>query len=647
MQYEFKTISNIESSVKILSEVILDNMDDIERFKNDSSYVEEYGENVEKIVKKFGDNTEGAISLYVMFNPELINSTSGIIYSKFNSEDELKKITPIDFIQYSSDDIENIEWYYLPIKNKQAMWIDPYFDDDKDLYVISYVIPLFKDGETIGIVGMDIDFGKIRDSVNEVKIFDSGYAFLVDEDSMIIGHPNLELNTDMRTVQEGVMQPLIDKLEKSDNDVSDYYSYTYSGEEKILGYSKTLNGWTFLLTAPKYEIFNESRKLTYEIILIMIIGSIIVIIASCFVSNLIAKPIKDVTNIIKKAGELDFTYDNRYDSLVKYKDEIGDLSRAYEKMRKEVKNLIEEIQIESSNMKDNSKELNVTVDQLNKKANHIESEINQIGENIQQTSSSSEEINASILQVSESVEILASKAQTGSNKANKTKLRAKAIREEGNENEKKMKEVYIEKEKEQLKVIEEVQIFENIQVMTDTISDIAEQTNLLSLNASIEAAKAGEHGKGFAVVAEEIRELAEQSATAVEKIRKTISEVKDKFDSLCNTGKELLVFMNSNMENQSQIVSEVSNTYYNDSEFVSEMSDEIASMSEQLSATVIEVTKAIEVTNDYAQKSSESAEIIEENINEVTKDIESVTGIAKKQDDISNKLYNMIEKFKL
>ena len=123
MQYEFKTISNIESSVKILSEVILDNMDDIERFKNDSSYVEEYGENVEKIVKKFGDNTEGAISLYVMFNPELINSTSGIIYSKFNSEYELKKITPIDFIQYSSDDIENIEWYYLPIK-KQTSYVD-------------------------------------------------------------------------------------------------------------------------------------------------------------------------------------------------------------------------------------------------------------------------------------------------------------------------------------------------------------------------------------------------------------------------------------------------------------------------------------------------------------------------------------------
>ena len=525
--------------------------------------------------------------------------------------------------------------------------MDPYFDSNKNLYIISYVVPIFKDGETIGVVGLDIDFGKIRDAVNEVKVYDSGYAFLIDKDSKIIGHPNLELNTDMATVQQGVMQPLIDKLEKSDNDVLDQYTYTYSGEEKILSYCKTSNGWTFLLTAPKDELFKESKELTVKIIIIMIIGSIIAMIVSHFVGSVIAKPIQKVTNIIRKAGELDLTYDKECDNLVKYKDEIGELSRSYEKMRKEFKILIKEINLKSSDMKNTSNELSLTVDNLVEKTEDIENALNKITADIQETSSSSEEISASITQVTESVDILSERALDGSNNSNNSKLRAGQIKEKGIEYEQKIKEAYEEKKNEQLKVMEEVKVVENIEVMADTIADIAEQTNLLALNAAIEAARAGEQGKGFAVVAEEIRELSEQSADSVLKIKDTIKEVMDKFGKLIENSTEIMDFMNSNMNKQSEIINEMSNQYYNDLDFVSGMSDEIASMSEELTATVTEVTQAIEVTTNNAQKSSENAEVIETNINETTKAVGLVADIAKRQEEISNDLYGMVTKFKL
>lgn len=437
------------------------------------------------------------------------------------------------------------------------------------------------------------------------------------------------------------------KISSSANDKSDQYSYNYRGEDKTLSYSRTSNGWIFVLTASQKEILEESKSLTRQIILIVAGGIVIAMIVSYWLGSVIAKPISDVTKVIKKAGELDLTYDDKCSRLMKYKDEIGELSRSYEKMRKEFEILIKEIYQESSNMKNSSNELAVTVDNLTQKADDMEKAINTITYDIQETSSSSEEISASIMQVSESVDVLSERATDGSINAGSSKSRAISIKEKGNEYEKNTRAVYEDKRQEQLRVIKEVQVVDDIKLMADTIAEIAEQTNLLALNAAIEAARAGEHGKGFAIVAEEIRQLSEQSSDAVGKIKDTISDVKGKFDNLSDNSREIIEFMNSNINNQSKIINEMSSQYYSDSDFVSGMSDEIASMAEELSATVTEVTQAIEITTNHAQKSSESAEIIETNLSETAKAVESVADTAKKQEEIASKLYNMVEKFRL
>ena len=640
-------ISNIEQSVKILSDIALNNLDDVERFKTDPAYIEEYEKKIEGTAKKFGENTKGAMTFYVRFNPEFSDSTSGLFYSKSSSDGDFEKLIPTDFSQYDENDTAHVGWYYIPIRNKEATWLDPYLNSNINVYMVSYVVPLFKDGETIGVVGMDIDFNEITDLVKETKAYDSGYAFLLNKENKIMYHSELEINSSFDEVENGNMKSIADEISKSDDKKENQYSYKYKDEDKTLSYCKTSNGWTFIITAPQKEILAESNSLTTQIIFIVAVGIFIAMIVSYWLGTVIAKPISKITNVIKKAGDLDLTYDNECHNLIKYNDEIGELSRSYEKMRKEFETLIKEIYTQSSNMKNVSSELAVTVDNLIQKADHIGEAINKITYDIQETSSSSEEISASIMQVSASVDILSSRASDGSNNANNSKLRAAEIKQKGNEYNQKTREVYQNKRNEQLKIIKGVQVVDDIKVMADTIAEIAEQTNLLALNAAIEAARAGEHGRGFAIVADEIRQLSEQSAEAVGKIKDTISDVKDKFDNLSDNSRELLEFMNSNMDKQSEIITEMSNQYYNDSEFVSGMSDEIASMSEELSATVIEVTQAIEVTTNHAQKSSESAEIIEANINETTQAVESVAQTAKKQEEISNKLYSMVEKFKL
>jgi methyl-accepting chemotaxis protein len=134
--------------------------------------------------------------------------------------------------------------------------------------------------------------------------------------------------------------------------------------------------------------------------------------------------------------------------------------------------------------------------------------------------------------------------------------------------------------------------------MANTIAGISDQTNLLALNASIEAARAGEQGKGFAVVADEVRKLAEQSAEAVEDGDESLREA----------------------------------------EFVSKMSEEIK-------ATVNQVSEAVQSLAGTSQKSSEEAEQITINVSQTSKAIEEISLTAQNQAMLAQRLNEMVQKF--
>lgn len=178
-------------------------------------------------------------------------------------------------------------------------------------------------------------------------------------------------------------------------------------------------------------------------------------------------------------------------------------------------------------------------------------------------------------------------------------------------------------------------VVENIKVMADTIASIAEQTNLLALNEAIEAARAGEQGKGFAVVAEEVRKLAGQSSEAVTGIQDTIVKVHDAFENLSGNGNDVLRFINENVDPQFEQFGNAGKQYYNDSDFVSTMSEEIASMSEELNATIGQVSEAIQGMSATTQNSSEHAGTIKASIDETTKAIEQVAATAQNQAELA------------
>jgi methyl-accepting chemotaxis protein len=393
---------------------------------------------------------------------------------------------------------------------------------------------------------------------------------------------------------------------------------------------------------------DENISLTFtsanlSILILTIIGFIIAVILGLFMSRNINVPLKK----IKEYAERLALYDFSTPITITRKDEFGQTGVALNTAQKNVNDLVKTIIENSEDISAYSEELSTTAEELASRAENIDNAVNNIAIGMQESSAVSEEISASVQEVDASINELSEKAAEGSNNASKSKKRAMEVQINSKKAIEGTRELYSEKERGMLQVIENGKVVASIKIMAETIGSISEQTNLLALNAAIEAARAGEQGKGFAVVAEEVRTLAEQSSQAVTDIQNTIIKVEEAFNDSINTGSDILKFINTDVHEQFDAYGETGNQYYNDSDFVSKMSEEIAAMSEEITATVDQVSEAVQNMAQTAQKSNEQADEIKESMNETTKAIEQVALTAQSQAELAQKLNEMVHKFKI
>lgn len=391
---------------------------------------------------------------------------------------------------------------------------------------------------------------------------------------------------------------------------------------------------------------NIIKYIMISAIILIVGGLIIAIVFSYILQANISKPIQIIASDLKTLSKGDFTI-VLPEAFLKRGDEIGQLSNSVNLMQKDLVQLLKEILSCSQSLNISGEELSATVEEMTAKFKTINRATEKIVNGSQETSASAEEITASVEEVDSSINELSSKAMEGSNNANQFKERAVGMQNDGKVAVENISNLYRANEQRTLKAIEDGKVVENIKIMADTIASIAEQTNLLALNAAIEAARVGEEGRGFAVVAEEIRKLAEQSSQAVTGIQDTVLKVQEAFRNLSNNSNEVLRFINSDINPQFNSFSNMGNQYYNDADFVSKMSDDIASMSEEINATINQVSEAVQNMAGIAQKSSEDSNKILTNINEAAQGIEYVSNSAHSQAELSRRLNELVCKFKI
>ena len=195
-------LGKIEQSVEILSKYAVDNLTSVEQMSSDKAWFHAYNAQLENLGYAVATETDGAVAVYVRFNPELTTTTAGFFKVR-NSETGMFHSAGItDLSKYDSEDLEYVGWYTLPVRAGEPIWMMPYQNSNINVHMISYVVPIYKEDVLLGVVGMDIDFSYLCEKVDEILVYESGHAFLTDTELNIIYSQHLQHGKSLRELNE-------------------------------------------------------------------------------------------------------------------------------------------------------------------------------------------------------------------------------------------------------------------------------------------------------------------------------------------------------------------------------------------------------------------------------------------------------------
>ncbi len=379
-----------------------------------------------------------------------------------------------------------------------------------------------------------------------IKIGANGYAFVIDPNGMIIGHPNKKFIMDLNVSGSDYGKVM---LAKRDGTYKYFFDKQKQWKAMAFGEAKSA-GWIIAITAPLGELMSPLSAIRNA----SVIGTLLTILAVglvvFFVVNRIVQSVNSSVGVLAKVAEGDLDVEISQSDVNRF-DEIGDISRAVQSM---VNNLVRTV----ISIRDATDEVASGSEELSSASMALAEGVNSQAANVEEVSASMEEMTGSIRQNADNAE-----------KTQQIAIQAASDAEIGG-----------------TAVAETVAAMKDIAEKISVIEDIARQTNLLALNAAIEAARAGEHGKGFAVVAAEVRKLAEHSGNAAA----DISDLSASSVAIAEKAGEMLT----------KIIPDIKQT--------ADLVDEIAASSSQQNNGATQISSAVQLLDSVIQSNSSSSE---------------------------------------
>lgn len=329
---ELNTIlGRMEQSTEVMSVLSMSHLDSIDRLKDDV-YREEYIRHLQEAAYEIAVNTEGVLGIYVRLNPEIAGPTEGFYWLADAVTGELELELNTDISAYEVTDTEHVGWYYEPIKEGEAIWMDPY--ENKNIYetIVSYAMPIYKDNQLLGVVGMDIDWAYITDIVDSISLYKSGYAFLADEEFHIAHSKEFEPGTSVIGFSDEFKNIEPSEYTRTDR----VFHFDINGHEKVAAFTNLNNGKVMAVVVPKEEINAEFNHLVYQICAIVIITGVIFVLITMQIVKTIIRPLKELDKAAQDIarGNLDV------DLQIMSNDEVGTLAESFRETAKELKTRI-------------------------------------------------------------------------------------------------------------------------------------------------------------------------------------------------------------------------------------------------------------------------------------------------------------------
>lgn len=499
-----------------------------------------------------------------------------------------------------------------------------------------------KDKETI------LNSESLRQLVGNVGIadIDSSYAYVVGSDGIMLYHPTESKIG--QPVENAVVSGVVKQIQGGSKNIeSQVVDYEFNGDIKYAAYYVNA-GADFILVISADE--NEIMQPITRIMQISAITAALIIIvcstAGYILAGFMISPIIKVTNIINKLADLDFTENEIQKQLNKRKDETGEMSRAISVLHEHLANVV-------SNLKDQSESLFSAADSLNVNVSESATAIEQVERAVSEIADAASMQADETQKATENVILIGNMVQDTTSEAESLLVNATGMKTSGDEASATLIELeqINKRAKEAIDTIYEQTNTTNesalkIREATTLITSIAEETNLLSLNASIEAARAGDQGRGFAVVASQIQKLAEQSnesARQIEAITDSLIDDSEKAVAIMGEVKEIMMKQNEHVTKTDEIFTQVKNGINSSIDGVTR----IAEKTRQMDKARINVVDVVQSLTAIAEENAASTEETSASVTEVSSTVTNISDNTEKMKNVASKLEQNMEIFKV
>ncbi len=483
-------------------------------------------------------------------------------------------------------------WYQQAAEEKAVIVTDPYWDVLTNQMCTTIAAPVYINGSLEAVIGLDVTLGTVTDLTGSINFADGVYGFLADSSGKYVSHRNKEYEpTEDAAVAVTDILPGLDALiNGADSGVEKMRDY--DGAECYFAASVIeASSWKLGVVVPTANVV---KSLTTMVVVALVTALLMIVLVAVFMAGLIGRTLAPV-QMLKQFASGDFSEHTVSETAIpkEYKNETEQIRTATVEVKQQIRTIIlntkEEAQSIGTIAEGTSEEMAV----LTKGISHI---LQSVVEVLRQTRAAKEladHMKSTGQELGGLVEDVAKKAGEAAAQSGDIMSRAGKQHESSELAGREAVSMYQETKGELERAIADSQRVRDINTLTEEILSISSQTNLLALNASIEAARAGEAGKGFAVVADEIRELADHSRDAVDKIRQVTEDVMQNVSVLSERSERLLTFMNEKVMQDYRGMTELAGMYKEDAVFYNGISGDLGSASEQMSAAMEGINETI------------------------------------------------------
>lgn len=488
----------------------------------------------------------------------------------------------------------------------------------------------------------DLDYDGYANNLSDVKLegMDSAYMYVVQNDGTMLYHPTKEKVG--QPVENAVIKGVVKQLQDGKKPGTTVVEYDFNGTTKYSAYTILNNENILVLTADESEALAGITTVTGVAVGIIAIVVLIAIIISFIMGRRLMRPLVKVSTIIEDIANGNIEAD--FSVVKESNDEIGLIIEKMKELTQSLGSIVGKIRNSSDTMSSNSYELNDTSSQTLAANNEISKAVEDVAEGSTGMAASISKINENLLEMSNETKDI-------NESVNEIRNQTTAVQDSSKIMNDKIKSMQDSSHKMDEGISAISKRIETVNTTVDKVSnivsvieEISSETNLLSLNASIEAARAGDAGKGFAVVAQEIRVLSDNTNTELENIKQIISSLVEEC-RYCVQASGTIVEDNAKQKEEIKAVLDEFGSLDEQIQKTAEKADEI----EELVTAMIElnddITKSSNSLTDVSAANAAATEEMNANIEELNAMMHGVSEMAGHMNDESDGLKKALSFF--